>query len=222
LRSQRRSLAAASEEASHPDRYFDPAVKKMIEERRSFVSQVRKSYPTDINSRGLAYAEASQRMRKMAAAHTNELQNEPFSRREIDKHLSRKITLMAEDGVADLYNYALEVWATRVRKWNEKFDREAFCRHCVKLFQSLKITKRIERLVRDVKEAENKDKAFRDSEQALKREISDMKARVFNLHCPWIWTRMWRNLFPYVSSLRVCQEIDRIVDPDIAHFAKVQ
>jgi hypothetical protein len=222
LRNQRKSLAMARDEASHSERYFDPLVKKMLQERHVLAAQLREAYPQDVEARGAAYSDAAMRMKRMALQHTEGMKNEPFSRREIDKHLVRNITLMAENGVAELYSYCLEVWSSRIRSWGSKFDREGFSRHCLQLFHSLKVTKRIERLVRDVKEAEDKDKAFRESQQGIRRELSDIKNRVRSLHQPWWWTRLWRKLYPHISTARLSQAIDRVLDPDFTHFARAQ
>jgi hypothetical protein len=215
-RQSRLQIAQANGEAAHPEYFFGPNVRKMRSERAVLAKQCRSEYPRGVDARAEAMRSMRARLRHMDRQHSEQLQEQPITRKEIDGYLSKSIAVFAEEQVKELYDHSLQVWATRVKHWGPKFDREGFSRRCLRLHQSRKIVRAVEQLVRDVKDAENKHDAFRDSRRAIQSLVGDMKRRVNDLYCPWFPTRIWRRLYPNVSSWSVMQAIDRLIDPDIA------
>lgn len=208
--------ARASGENAHPEYYFGPAVRQMHRERADLAEQCQREYPRDVEAKAKAMRTMRARLRSMHLQHRDQLYELPITRSEIDVYLVKSIAAFAEEQVKELYDHSLEVWATRIKQWGPKFDREGFSRRCLRLYQSRKVARGVEQLIRDVKEAENKYDAFRDSRRAILSLIGDMKRRVNDLYCPWFPTRIWRRLYPKMSSWSFMQTLDRLIDPDIA------
>ncbi len=220
LSASRRAHAVNRDDQPRPEAYYNPAVNKMKSKRSELIWACRRVYPRAINERCEAYRSTHRKLREMSLGQSKLMRAQPYSQREIDKFLVQKITHIAEDGAATLYHHVQKTWGERVRQWGTKFDREGFCRHCTKLFHSVKMTSRLERCIREVKDSENKDKAFRESERELRHFLSDMTSRVTSMDRPWPWTRGWRVLYPYVSSWKPAQWAESILDPDPAFIAK--
>ena len=117
--------------------------------------------------------------------------------------------------MAEQYEYCKQLWATRIRDWGQKFDREAFCRNCDQLFRTMKVTKTVRRLVRDVKEADDKEQAYKDCETKLTQFLAEVKARVEQLNAPWRMVRWWRSHYPRWSAYKYAQRFDRYIDPHL-------
>ncbi len=215
IRHRARTRAAGRGEPAFPERYFDPAVTKMTNARKKTIARCREAFPEDPNTKYIAYSESYNKLRNQRARHSQRLKELPILRREIDKYLVHQVSLTAENGIADLYKHCTDVWAGRIRSWGHKFDREAYSRHCLKLFQKKKVTKHVERYVRDVREAENKDKAYNETYSELTAFFSEMKGHVSALDRPWLWVRAWRAVYPLVSSWKVLQAVDAYFDPGI-------
>lgn len=217
-RLRKQSLAYQRGESYDSQKFFNPAVQKMAKERSRLVGRAYKNYPAKQNLKCDAYLKTMHAMRQMALSQRGKLSSKPFSRSEIDKKLTQKMAKRAERGIADLYDFCLKVWLHRLQKWETKFDREAFCRHCVSLVRSSKTTKKIGMLIRDVREAKNKDRAFKESSRALTRLIAEKKNAIFNLENPWIWVRVWRDIFPHIPSTHLFCKLDQLIDPSVAYL----
>ncbi len=218
----RKSQAANRDEVTRTDLYFDPMVTKMESERTALIRECRKAYPKEIDAKFEAYRISKAKLKHISNKQSAIIRETPFSQREIDKFMVQKIAFEAEEGTAKLFQHCLDVWGTRVRTWGQKFDREVFCRHCLKEFQSARVNKKVERFIRDVKEADNKERAFRESEDGLQRFFSEMTTRVDRLDRPWLHVRLWRRIFPSIDSWRLCKALDRWIDPEMAFLTQAE
>ena len=214
-RQRRKKQASGRENGPYPEAYFDPGVYQMRSERKALIQQLKKKYPSDVNGKFGAYSQAKRALRRLEEKQTQKLADLPVSRKEIDSYLVYKSACLADEAIRDINQYTLKVWSERIHNWGHKFDRESFSRRCLKILKEQKVSKRVKRLVQDVKDAEQKGYAFNDFESDLKGLVRQIKNKVAAVGRPWPWIRAWRHTYPWICSWRIAQAADQLIDPDI-------
>lgn len=190
-RSRRQARAHARHQVVRPE-FFQNAVKEMRAERRRVSKECVRGYPADPEMKYEALVASQARMYGVLCRQRRELNKTPYTQAEVDTHLVNKTLEMADEALVELYRYPKVVLAERLKAWGKKdWDREGFQEQCLGFFDKNRIPRDIESLVRNVKGANAKEKAFQRFTKDLSALVRREKKQIDKAEKPNILKRIW-------------------------------
>lgn len=180
--------------------FFSHALKTLRVERQRVFKECAKAFPQGAKEKYDALADARARMFAVLVDQRTVFKQLPYNQRQADRYFVDRTLVIADEVLQELYLYPKLVWARRIEKWAEKWDREAFAEKCLKLFKKDAIDREIESLVRHVLEADGKEKAFHRFEKDIHAFERKIKGQVDNIEYPHAIVRIWWRVKPWVKS----------------------
>lgn len=199
LRKERHAAALWHHEIERHE-FFNHALKTMRAERQRVRRECTKAFPKGAKEKYDALADARARMFALLIDQRTALKQLPYTQRQVDRSFVDRTLVMADKVLEELYLYPKLVWAQRIEKWADKWDREAFAEQCLKLFKKNGIDKEVESLVNHVLEADGKEKAFHRFEKDVHAFERRIKGQVDNIEYPNAIVRIWWRIEPWVKS----------------------